>query len=317
VIGSQSINVLARRPNNSRLGGAIINPPANGFPVAAELMCFEDSSGLEVCVSDDGRERTYSDGDASITFRSYRDTTLWVYHEIGTKITTRRKNFDAANIFSRYYGNFYAQTCGVVDTGDGSATNDNDLDEYEWWINSPSLERVESLCRVQWNGRRISGVVSIGQECFTVGTIPPWPEGYPENWPPLNPPEPNPVQTIEIRPGVLEFHTRTSRPTATKALVLTSTFINPITVTVEDAVTEETPADPNLAVIPTTPTGQFNNVSGQFNIPPNGSVQVDVTFLAGRNPGSNSGSLRITWATDVLNQRTVPLLGTHSGEFSQ
>jgi hypothetical protein len=60
------------------------------------------------------------------------------------------------------------------------------MDEYEEGAGlGEAYIQVVSLCRVQWHGRRVSGVVSAGEDCWDVGTVQPWPDGYPADWPPL------------------------------------------------------------------------------------------------------------------------------------
>jgi hypothetical protein len=308
VIGSQSFNIRARRLGSSRRGIVTLDPPASDFTAAHALMCYQDFSGLEICQSDDGSLRTYMDGNASMTFRAYTDST-GPYWEMGAEIKTLGLNFEAAIINSRYFGEAYAQTCTIQTYDDDSDTNDNYLDEYEWGIKglASQLIRVESLCRVQWNDCRISGVVSAGRDCYNVGTIQPWPDGYPEDWPPLN--EPDPIETIGVRPAFLEFTSRPSRPSVTKTITVASSFLNPVTVTVEDAKVDTSPTDPTPFDPPNfggVASGEFSNVSGQLIIPPNSSVNIAVTFTGESGLGSVPGSLRVTWNSG---QFTVGLLG--------
>lgn len=304
-IGNQSFDMRAQRLGSSRRGIVTLEPPTNNFTAAHALSCYTDFSGLEICLSDDGSLQTVSDGIASMSFRSYKENS-WGIWEMGTKIMTFGQNFEAAIINSRYIGEGYGQTCGV-EYGQDSDTQDNFLDEYEWGIFAPQPKRVMSLCRVQWNDRRISGVVSAGEECFIVDTVQPWPEGWPEDWPPLN--QPNPIETIGVRPTSLEFTSRPSRPEVTKTITVASTFLSPKTVTVENAVTDGTPANPNTFVQPNlggTPVGEFSNISGQLTIPPNSSLNIPVTFTGESGLGSISGSLRIRWDSREI---TVGLLG--------
>jgi len=305
VIGSQSFLLRARRLGPSRRRIITLEPPTIGSFAPHALSCYDDSSGLEICMSDDGSMITYSYGAASMSFKSYKDAS-GPYWEMGTEVKTSGLNFEAAMINSRYIGEGYGQTCGVEYDQD-SDTQDNYLDEYESGIFAPQPKRVMSLCRVQWHDRRISGVVSAGEECFIVDTIQPWPEGWPEDWPPLN--QPDPIQTIAVRPVSLEFTSRPSRPEVTKTITVVSTFLIPKTVTVENAVTDGAPANPNPFVQPNlggAPVGEFSNVSGQLTIPPNGSLNIPVTFIGESGLGSISGSLRIRWDSREI---TVGLLG--------
>lgn len=305
VIGSQSFDMRARRLGSSRRGIVTLDPPTNNFTAAHALSCYEDFSGLEICESDDGSLRTYSDDKVSMSFRSYKENT-WGYWEMGTEIKTFGLNFEAAIINSRYIGPAYAQVC-AVEYGQDSDANDNYLDEYEWGFFSAQPTRIESLCQVQWNDRRISGVVSAGSQCFTIG-VEPWPTGWPEDWPPLD--VPDPIETIRVRPTFLAFTSRPSRPSVTKTITLTSSFLNPVTVTVEDATVNTSPTDPTPFEPPNlggVASGEFSNVSGQLTIPPNGSVNIEVTFTGESGLGSVPGSLRVGWNSG---QVTIGLLGT-------
>jgi hypothetical protein len=306
VIGSQSFNLQARRLGATSRGFVRLEPPTNRFTAFQALSCYTDFTGLENCVSDDGRLRTYSDGMASISFKSYKDST-WKYWEMGTEIKASGGNFEAAVINSRYYGQAYGQTCMIQDYDDDSDTNDNYLEESEWGIFAPQPIRVESLCRVQWNGRRISGVVSAGGDCFVVSSVVPWPEGWPEDWPPLDTP---PAGSLAIRPTSLSFTSRPSRPSSTKSITITSSFPGPVSVTVEDAIVTTPPTDPSPIGRPSfggEPIGEFSNLSGQFNIQPNTSLQIPVTFTGESGLGSITGSLRIVWDQG---QVRIGLLGT-------
>lgn len=306
VIGSQSYNMQGRRLGSSRRGLIPLDPSANNGTTSFALSCYQDYTGLENCVSDDGSLRTYSDGNASLSFRAYKESTL-NYWEMGTEIKTIGINFEAAIINSRYFGEAYAQTCAVQKYDEDSDTNDNYLDEYEWGFFAPQPKRIESLCRVQWNDRRISGIVSAGDECFVVGSVQPWPEGWPEGWPPIN--VPDPVESIGVQPRSLTFTSRPSRPSVTKTVTITSTFTTPITVTVEDATVDQSPSDSSVFDAPSfggVLSGEFENVSGQLTIPPNGSVNIEVTFTGLSGIGSIRGSLRLVWDSG---QFTVGLLG--------
>jgi hypothetical protein len=307
MVGSQSFNVEARRLGSSRPGLGTFDSPTDNLAALA-LTCFQDASGLQICQSDDGRLRTYTDGSASMSFRSYREKSWWGYWDMGTEIKTSGSNFEAAIINSRYYGEALAQTCSIIYDQDSDA-NDNYLEESESGFGPLAAQptRVESLCRVQWNGRRISGVVSAGNTCFVVGGVQPWPDGYPADWPPLS--QPDPVETIGVQPASLEFISRPSSPSTTKTVTVKSSFLSPVTVTVEDATVDTSPSTPDPFEPPPLGgalSGEFSNVSGQFTIPPNGSMNVPVTFTGESGFGTIPGSLRITWNSG---QRTVSLLG--------
>lgn len=307
LIGSKSFNMRGRRLNSSIGAGSSRHRPDN-ISAASALTCYEDFSGLEFCQSDDGKKQTYTDGEVSIEFKSYRDSG-WLYSEMGTEISTYGLNFEAAKINSRYFGEAFQQTCAVHKYDDDSDFNDNYLDEYEWFIGRP-LIRVESLCRVQWNGRRFSGIVSAGNQCFITGTIQPWPiDIWPADWPPLS--QPDPIESIAIFPRNITFISKPSFPSVTKFITLNSTHSSPVTVTIGEAMIDtSSPDEPATFELPTfggVPTGSFSNVSGQLTIPPNGSIKIGVTFSGESGLGSVPGNLRITWDSGEVD---IALKGT-------
>jgi hypothetical protein len=296
-IGSQSYYINARHLGKKSQKTSSHYNPIHKFITANAQNCYEDFNGLEVCRSEDGKVITYSDGEQSIMFKSYKESSAFFYKEIGTEIKTFGGNFDAAIINSRYYSEAFGQTCTVHKYDSDSDTNDNDLDEYEWGIGSYPAIRVESLCRVQWNGYRLSGVVSTGDQCFVVGGIQPWPEGiWPADWPAL--PKPDPIESIVISPRSLMFSTSRSITSQTKKITLKSTFANPINVTIRPVNIEITEPESPIATNITAfqpPKGVFSNVSGQLTIPANSTVQLDVTFTGESGLGFIAGNFRIEW----------------------
>jgi hypothetical protein len=81
-------------------------------------------------------------------------------------------------------------------------------------------------------------------------------------------------------------------------------------VTVEDAILTTPPADPSPVgeiSFGGEPSGEFSNLSGQFNIQPNTTLQIPVTFTGESGLGSLTGSLRIVWDQGQVN---IGLLGT-------
>jgi hypothetical protein len=111
---------------------------------------------------------------------------------------------------------------------------------------------------------------------------------------------------IRVQPYRLEFFLRQSIPSVTKRITLTSTFDDPVTVTIEDATVDIAQTDFGGG------SGEFSNFSGQRTITPNGSLSSWVKFTgkSGNRPGSVSGSLRVRWDSG---QETIELLGSLSG----
>ncbi len=307
VIGAQSFDMRPRR-----LGGW----GPDRVLAAQALMCSEDFSGLDVCESADGSLRTYSDGSVSVSFKSYSEST-GPYWEMGTDIKTSGLDFEAAIINSRYLAEVSPEFCAVQKYDQDSTTNDSDLDEYEWGIFAPKPKRVVSLCRVQWNDRRLSGVVSKGSECFLVGGVDPWPEGYPDDWLPIS--EPEPPGSIVVNPRSIAFTSKPSHPSVTKLITLTSSHSNPVMVTINEAMVTTSPTSPTRPPLGHgrpfggEAVGTFSNVSGQLTIPPNSSIRVGVTFSGERGLGSVHGSLRVQWDTG---RTDIDLKGTLVQEFA-
>lgn len=86
--------------------------------------------------------------------------------------------------------------------------------------------------------------------------------------------------------------------------------------TVEDALLTAPPAGPSplgTASFGGEPAGEFSNLSAQFNLQPNTSLQIPVTFTGESGLGSVTGSLRIVWDQG---QVRIGLLGTLVEEFA-
>lgn len=239
------------------------------LPVAAGAeVCDELPSGLTRCYSEDGTTITFGDDSGWIKFRSYTESKWPAYKRIGTKITTFGPKFDAARIDSHYYVRAYNQAVAVVYDQD-SDTNDNFLSEYSQAL-GPFAElpvRVESLCRAQWHGHRITATVAKGSldNSIVVGTVNPFPSGWPEDWPPL--PEPEVPPRLQVSPRSMSFAPGNDAPVSSKSILITSTFdvAKPVLIgSIE--VDAEALSDP------------FSVQTGSFTIPPDGQLSVDVVF---------------------------------------
>lgn len=268
--------------------------------MAFALTCFDDPSGFERCESDDGKQLIFHSGPSSISFKAFRSSS-WGYWKAGAEISTHGPAFEAARIDSRYFFPVYGQVCGTIADSD-SDTNDDFMDEYEWGLFDESPMRVVSLCRAQWNGRRITGLVSAGKECFAIN-VQPFPDGYPADWPPLGPS--GPIGSVSVIPRSLSFGSRPERPTVTKSILISNSHIESKVVTVGSVEASELPGDASNNFAP--PSGTFSNTSGEFTVPPNGSVQITVSFTGISGIGSIEGRLPISWDGQLVN---VSLTGT-------
>ena len=234
--------------------------------VAAAAECEELANGLTRCRSQSGSTVTYGDDSGWVKFQSFKSGIL--PRKIGTRITTFGAKYEAARIDSRYYLPAHGQTVkiGKVDH-DSEVKVDNLLDEFESAYFGELPIRVESLCRVQWNGHRISDVVAQGSidNYFIFGDVPPFPGGWPADWPDL--PTPEPAPQVSLAPWSLRFAPRITNPVSTKSILITSTFGVPKRVRVGAAVSDDA-SRPN----------PFSAQSGTFTVPADGQLRIDVDF---------------------------------------
>lgn len=127
----------------------------------------------------------------------------------------------------------------------------------------------------------------------------------------------SPAPEIQVHPDRLEFSLIDTSspqfiPSVYKRVNLRSTFVDRVTVTVEDATVDIAQTDFGGG------SGEFSNFSGQTTIRYNGSLTFWVKFAgrSGNRPGSVSGSLRVRWDSPlygVSGQQTIELLGSLSG----
>lgn len=290
LIGSQSINVLLAEGIADK--NRISPPNGTGVSAFAADECYMDpSTGFEFCMSGDGKTIRYIlDGDW-IEFHAWRKPiTFWPpkpYWTIGTEIKSSGLNFEAAQIDGRDYMTAVSQTCAINDYYYGSGLDGDDLNVSDWGIGETPT-RIESLCRAQWNSERISGRVSAGSECFVVGPVNPFPDGWPDAWPPLViTPPPSIAFASDLRFSSYAFP-------KIKTLTVVSTFPNPITITVHDAETESPLPSPQPLVF--GGEGVFSNEPGAITIPPNSAVQIPITFTVVRGGyGTTLGHVDISW----------------------
>ncbi|HEX8933361.1 MAG TPA: hypothetical protein VF788_04045, partial [Pseudonocardiaceae bacterium] len=114
------------------------------------------------------RSRTFVRNGHKMRFQAWKKTGL--YWSMGAEIETWGRDFDTAQIQSRYLDTVIGQTCAALKVDSDSDTNDNYLDEYEWGVNAPQPLRVVSICTAHWEGEVFGPTqVEAGEPCFEVG----------------------------------------------------------------------------------------------------------------------------------------------------
>ncbi len=291
VVGDQSFNMArgfagAARPGARAPGGRTDLPGV----IAHEVACYDDISGLERCEDENGKSVTFGDDTGWIRFRAYRKSN-WLYWSMGAEIDTFGPDFEAAIINSRYYQEFLSPVCVVQKYDSDSDTNDDFLDEWEWGVNAPQPIRVESLCRAQWRGKRLSAVVSAGDPCYAEG-VNPWPDGWPTTWPPADP-APDPVGRMDARPRSLSFLARIGQMSVTKSFQITNTHDQPKSVTIDAPVIDPPQPQGRTTTLGGITQGDFTAVSGQITVPANSVINIPVTFTSVSGLGPVTGRIRV------------------------
>ncbi|MDQ3695873.1 MAG: hypothetical protein M3464_19970 [Chloroflexota bacterium] len=249
-------------------GGVLALRGARGIALAQRCR-VDDLSGFEVCRSDDNRTVTYRSGSSWIRFHAFHNRGPFWDEESGGDIRTNGPDYEAARIDVRYFVGD-GQICSAENHWDDER-NDDQMSSYgDAGLFGTKAIRVVVLCRAQWNGRRISGTVWAGDECFDVGSDP-LPVGYPDDWPPLEfvpPPE------IIIEPRGLTLYSRPERPTARARVRIRNTYEVDKEVTVGPIEITDPGGSPE-----TGPIGTFENTEGTFTLPPGGEQLIEVTFI--------------------------------------
>jgi hypothetical protein len=209
VSGSPLLDGIASPAGEVVVGGQVVQPPSIGPTRAAATVCQPGPyEGLETCFSKDGTTLEIRSWDGSFArFHSWKESGIG-HWSLGTSITVRGPHFQRAAIDARYYFPAFAQTCNVIYDNDHDA-NDSYMAESEegWGFNADSARRVESLCRIQWNGYRLRGIVSAGESCLHVSSVREFTAEYPDDWPAIEPPP-----SLIISPTRLEFTSRATSP---------------------------------------------------------------------------------------------------------
>jgi hypothetical protein len=284
VSGSPLLDGIASPAGEVVVGGQVVQPPSIGPTRAAATVCQPGPyEGLETCFSEDGTTLEIRSWDGSFArFHSWKESGIG-HWSLGTSITVRGPHFQRAAIDSRYYFPAFAQTCNVIYDNDHDA-NDSYMAESEegWGFNADSARRVESLCRIQWNGYRLRGIVSAGESCLPVSSVREFPAEYPDDWPAIEPPP-----SLTISPTRLEFTSRATSPRSTKRVRVSSAFDTAVKITVTKAVleSERDPRDLGQRANP------FSNVFGRFTIPPKGHFDIGVNFDGSVNSGAATTAL--------------------------
>ena len=111
---------------------------------------------------------------------------------------------------------------------------------------------------------------------------------------------------IRVYPYRLEFFSRPSSPSDRKWFTLTSTFDDPVTVTIEDPTVDIAQTDSGGG------SGEFSSFPGSLTVTRYESLPLGVIFTgeSGNRPGSVSGSLRVRWDSG---EEIIELLGSLNG----
>jgi hypothetical protein len=276
------------------VGGRSLGTVAPGGRSAFLLpatVCQPGPDDLQTCWSEDGSLMVISDEDgSSVSFHVWNDNS-WLSWSMGASIGTTGPNFERAQINSRYYYTAYAQVCAPDYDSDHDANDDYMQESSGGTAGTERPHRIESLCRVQWNGHRLRGVVRTGEDCYAE-YVEPWPEGYPDDWPPLNggPDEPPPAVTVS--PRNLRFSPSATNPHSSRYVLVSNPFDSEVEIDVSKSV-----LDPQLGPPPPNP---FFNLSGQITIPGMGVFGIPVLF-----DGSVSSGGAVTWLRHYSGSFTV------------
>jgi hypothetical protein len=129
----------------------------------ALVECTDESL---IVASRNPHEQWFYQGTTKMRFRAF-DRSYFVYEKIGAEIETWGHDFRSASISSRY-GRFLDEAhghCFTLHTDSDSDTNDDYVDEYEWFLGggvSSGYDGVRSSCVANWHDRTHSGVVALG-----------------------------------------------------------------------------------------------------------------------------------------------------------
>jgi len=242
-----------------------VQPGSHGAQLVEATICQQGPENLQTCRSEDGSLIVISAPDgSSVRFHAWNDDD-WLQWSMGASISTTGHDFVRAQIDSRYYFTAYAQVCTVYYDSDHDA-NDDYMQQSEdgYGLISEKPHRVESLCRVQWNGHRLAGIVVNGDPCYAP-QVNPFPVGWPSDWPPIGPPA-----AVTVGPQILAFSPSATNPHSTRYVNVSSTFDTDVEIDVSEAVLDPQPGPP-------TPN-PFSNDSGHMTIHPMGAIPIQVDF---------------------------------------
>lgn len=143
----------------------------------------DDPSGYERWEEPDRSQVQFRAPGARFAIRCQAYKTGTLRKHIGAKITTVGDDFDAARIDAQYWkwaGGYWA-----LESGADEQFDDNDLYESQGgFILGPFPSKVVALCRMQFRGHRMTALVSKGELTYNAEAFaPPYPSGYPPNWP--------------------------------------------------------------------------------------------------------------------------------------
>jgi hypothetical protein len=132
---------------------------------ASRFVVLEDEGDELILASRNPREMWFYRGSTKMRFRAFRKS-YFVYIKLGADIETWYQDFRRASITSTY-GSFleWHGHCFAVHTDSDSDTNDDYVDEYEWFFGGgveSGFDGVRSSCVATWHDRVYPGTVEYG-----------------------------------------------------------------------------------------------------------------------------------------------------------
>jgi hypothetical protein len=132
---------------------------------ASRFAVLEDDGDELILASRNPHEMWFYRGSTKMRFRAFRKS-YFVYIKMGADIETWGQDFRRATITSTY-GSFLDGHghCFAVGTDSDSDTNDDYVDEYEWFLGGgveSGFDGVRSDCVATWHDRVYPGTVEYG-----------------------------------------------------------------------------------------------------------------------------------------------------------
>lgn len=126
---------------------------------------LEDEGEELILASRNPHEQWFYRGSTKMRFRAFRKSYI-VYKKMGADVETWGQDFRRASISSTY-GSFVdgLSQCFAVGSDSDSDTNDDYVDEYEWFLGGgveSGFDGVRSSCVATWHDRVYPGTVEYG-----------------------------------------------------------------------------------------------------------------------------------------------------------